>query len=672
MDSYYKKGLEQLRACIENIADADEKRDALVRFSTLENRLRTNLDNNKTLGTSQNNSVELSEIISSLSDISLKYCPEKTFTDLCTGCGSVGAEGTPAPPPDPPPGVLGRIVRFFKNLHENNVVVFWLTFIATLATVIGAIAAVIAIISSSVNGEQPGPTLPPTSAPPSQAVPTTETPTGGEPSRQFSPSEINQLVDLLLECPSMKDRGTRDAIVGQLPFAANVRRNEIPRTDVVNIVDAGTAYPDGIEDLIEAVRFYDKGTTCMYDIDEFPNASPTPGGTFASPATPTPAPFKIVIADFVGDTNKISIADDILDYLIIQFEEMGFVDTKEITWERIADPVENRTDAETIAHDRKATLLIWGKVRQDSIEPHFIVLDLDEAWTVSNKWGNTAIPFTSTADLREPLQQRTEVLALFVKGLTILYNEDYLNATRTFNQAIEKIPGGIGCNEDVNSVGNQRQWDGINNLLLLYRARSLVLMEGETYAERREKRDEALQCLDRVLAYDPGYPWAYIHQGNIYMGEAMEYRKGEESPFLDGLNLARGEYERALQPNDDDIERLERFVFFKAHINIGTTYYEEARYLSKHGKDFDGQAEKAIEHYKEIIEQTYEVVPDLYLANAYYGLANTYRLQGKPDEAKSYDECITAAGSSDDPRAEPLQAECEKWRNKTTDDMDDG
>jgi tetratricopeptide (TPR) repeat protein len=496
---------------------------------------------------------------------------------------------------------------------------------------------------------------------------------GEEPGRQLSQSEINQLVDLLLECPSMKDRGTRDTIVGQLPFAANVRRSEIPRTDVVNIVDAGTAYPDGIEDLIEAVRFYDKGTTCMSNIDEFLNASPMPVVTSASPATPTPAPFKVVIADFVGDTNDIPIADDILDYLIIQFKEMGF-DANEIAWERIADPVENRTDAETIAHDKKATLLIWGKVRQEVIEPHFIVRDLDEAWTVSNKWGNTAIPFTSTADLSEPLQQRTEVLALFVKGLTLLYNEDYVDAARIFNQAIEKIPGGIGCDEDVNSVENQSQWDGINNLLLLYRARSLVLMEGEEYAERRDKRDDALQCLDRVLAYDPGYRWAYIHQGNIYMGEAMEHRKGEESSFLAALNLARVEYERALQPNDDDTERLERFVPFKAHINIGTTYYEEARYLSKHGKDFHEQANKAIEHYKDrIIDQTDKMVPDLYLANAYYGLANTYRLQGKPDEAiASYEECITKAGSSNDPRAEPLQAECTERRDRTTDDMGDG
>jgi len=472
----------------------------------------------------------------------------------------------------------------------------------------------------------------------------------------------------------MKDRGTRDAIVGQLAYDDTINRHSTNKTDVMNIVRAGTAYPDGIEDLIEAVRFYDKGTTCMYDIDEFLNASPTPDDTSASPATPTPAPFKVIVANFAGDTNEIPIADDILDYLKRQFEEMGF-DANEITWERIADPISNDLEAETIAHDRKATLLIWGKVRQEVevTEPHFIVLDLDEAWTVSNKWGNTAIPFTSTADLSEPLQQRTEVLALFVKGLTILYNEDYLNATRTFNQAIEKIPGGTGCNEDVNSVGNQGQWDGINNLLLLYRARSLVLMEGETYLERKEKRDEALQCLDRVLDYDSGYLWAYIHLGNIYMGEAMEHRKEEESPFLDVLHLARREYERALQQNDDDTERLERFVFFKAHINIGTTYYEEARYLSEHGKGFDEQADKAIEHYEDwIIKQTGEVVPDLYRANAYYGLAHTYRLQGEHSNASaSYKKCMNAAESSDDPRAKPLQAKCEKW-SKTTDDMDDG
>lgn len=91
--------------------------------------------------------------------------------------------------------------------------------------------------------------------------------------RQLSVPEVKELVILLLKCPSMDDKGTRNDVLAFLPD--NVR-NAIPRrdqarADVVNIVRTCQNYTGGLDELIEAVRSFDGGTLFMDEVDEFLN-----------------------------------------------------------------------------------------------------------------------------------------------------------------------------------------------------------------------------------------------------------------------------------------------------------------------------------------------------------------------------------------------------------------
>jgi hypothetical protein len=93
----------------------------------------------------------------------------------------------------------------------------------------------------------------------------------GQPKRQVTQEQINQLVDLLLACPSIADRSARDVVVQQLPpsIINSIPRNAHNRVDVWNIASTCRNYSGGINALIEAVRSFDKGTDQMQALDDF-------------------------------------------------------------------------------------------------------------------------------------------------------------------------------------------------------------------------------------------------------------------------------------------------------------------------------------------------------------------------------------------------------------------
>jgi hypothetical protein len=88
---------------------------------------------------------------------------------------------------------------------------------------------------------------------------------------KLSLEQTRYLVELLFDIPSMKHREGRDDVLKQLPDRitnAISRRNDV-RADVMNIVLTTLNYEDGLEHLVEAVRFFDEGTWQMQALDDF-------------------------------------------------------------------------------------------------------------------------------------------------------------------------------------------------------------------------------------------------------------------------------------------------------------------------------------------------------------------------------------------------------------------
>ncbi len=95
---------------------------------------------------------------------------------------------------------------------------------------------------------------------------------------ELSFQDRSRLVERLLACPSIRDRGTREAILKQLRSEVShaIERNTIDRTDVFNIVNTCLNYSGGLQEFIEIVRFFERDSLTMQQLSAFlESISPT-------------------------------------------------------------------------------------------------------------------------------------------------------------------------------------------------------------------------------------------------------------------------------------------------------------------------------------------------------------------------------------------------------------
>ncbi|MCP4700285.1 MAG: hypothetical protein GY862_26050 [Gammaproteobacteria bacterium] len=79
----------------------------------------------------------------------------------------------------------------------------------------------------------------------------------------------HQLIELLLECPSVKDPQIRPSLPAQLPgyIAVAINASDNPVLHAVNIVDACMNHNSGLEYLLDALRFFDEKTIQFQNMD---------------------------------------------------------------------------------------------------------------------------------------------------------------------------------------------------------------------------------------------------------------------------------------------------------------------------------------------------------------------------------------------------------------------
>lgn len=85
-------------------------------------------------------------------------------------------------------------------------------------------------------------------------------------------SKQARFVDTLLRCPSMSNPSARDSLVDGLPFnlKVRIRRSNIARVDLVNIVGTTLVYANGLEDLVTKLReFESNDLLTMQSVDKF-------------------------------------------------------------------------------------------------------------------------------------------------------------------------------------------------------------------------------------------------------------------------------------------------------------------------------------------------------------------------------------------------------------------
>jgi len=88
---------------------------------------------------------------------------------------------------------------------------------------------------------------------------------------ELSFQEKSTLVEKLLACPSVRNNGSRETIIKQLPIeiSSGIERQAASRADIFNIVDTCMKYPDGLQALINVVRFFEKESRPMQYLEAF-------------------------------------------------------------------------------------------------------------------------------------------------------------------------------------------------------------------------------------------------------------------------------------------------------------------------------------------------------------------------------------------------------------------
>jgi hypothetical protein len=92
-------------------------------------------------------------------------------------------------------------------------------------------------------------------------------PTSSPPPVSFSQKQ--ELVQSLLNCRSISDSNAREAVLRQLPanIYQSITANHRADVHMLNVVDACLNYQGGIESLIGAVRFFERGSRQMQELD---------------------------------------------------------------------------------------------------------------------------------------------------------------------------------------------------------------------------------------------------------------------------------------------------------------------------------------------------------------------------------------------------------------------
>ncbi len=84
------------------------------------------------------------------------------------------------------------------------------------------------------------------------------------------PDIKDELIEALLYCPTIEEFGRREALIRQLPedIRHNLKTTNVPRIDVVQLVDWCMNYQDGLPHLIEQLRFFEGDSLPMARVEE--------------------------------------------------------------------------------------------------------------------------------------------------------------------------------------------------------------------------------------------------------------------------------------------------------------------------------------------------------------------------------------------------------------------
>jgi Effector-associated domain 2/TIR domain len=135
---------------------------------------------------------------------------------------------------------------------------------------------------------------------------------------KLTPHQISELVELLLDCPSMSSSTNRLVIIRSLPkeIANNITSDISSRAEILNMVRTCLYFPGGLETLLENVRVFDKNTVAVDKLEKFFTSLPRGSKAIilAQPSVPTTISLRVFI-EASADVDSVQMLYDNLKQL---------------------------------------------------------------------------------------------------------------------------------------------------------------------------------------------------------------------------------------------------------------------------------------------------------------------------------------------------------------------
>jgi tetratricopeptide (TPR) repeat protein len=261
--------------------------------------------------------------------------------------------------------------------------------------------------------------------------------------------------------------------------------------------------------------------------------------------------------------------------------------------------------------EEKATIVIWGWYAKTAthidLRSHFEIMPPREreAAQVQVTADRRPINDFNSFEVHTRLSQKMTALTAFTVGLIYYLDQDYEEAIRHFETAVDNAPEGF-------------------NLEVVH------FYKGNAHSLRAEP-DEAISEYERAVEINPAFAEAHNNLGVAYVEQGrlddaiVEFEEAVGKAGLDDLNLANAYYNLGLcyvkkGETDEAIKALQEAVnlrdnYAPAHYWLGCAYYAQ------------DELDEAVEEYQQAIE----LEPDH--ADAHFNLGVTYREQSDLDRA---------------------------------------
>jgi tetratricopeptide (TPR) repeat protein len=434
-----------------------------------------------------------------------------------------------------------------------------------------------------------------------------------------------------------------------------------------------------IGELIQAACQENPGNPDLQDFTEQMNiACPLPsnqGSEGPSSTSPMTGTFNILI-EHSGDMNDApqgfaAFIGDNLDSILNNSSEIV------IQMDKLP---QKRTLMSDLCESSVDVRVVIEQLKDESWDLTFYICDfLQEGIEVTKHFNQKPVAGENFTDKRTCMNELTDVVVLFLAGLKYLFNNEFVQASNFFADAIRKV-------EDPDYCIGESDTEQILDTLYLFHGRSL---------SASQQRELALQSYSQTLRLNPDYAWAYICIGNIYATQATEqdlvdYRKSKAlqvnalENYVTALDICEKDHSDNCHPN--------AYIPGKTYINIGNVYnhwtswpvlneadarkyFEDAHVayacaLHFYGEDYECYDERLFS------QNAKDTVPGRYIAHVYYaeGLLleeealrfSSEAKQKKKQALEMYQQCQKVL-EGEDALSRDLQQLCQERIDKLSD-----